>query len=68
MTDEMDVTETTKDRAIAKELREQINDKLIGSPCRSTSAKPADKRSPQRTLQAHQTESRILKRPNTPLN
>ena len=32
MTDEMDVTETIKDRAIAEELREQINDKLIGSP------------------------------------
>ena len=36
--------------------------------CRSTSAKPADKRSPQRKLQAHQTESRSLKRPNILLN
>ena len=32
--------------------------------CRSTSAKPADKRFPQRTLQAHRTGSRSLKRVN----
>ena len=36
--------------------------------CRSTSAKPADKRFPQRTLQAHRTESRSLKRLNILLN
>ena len=43
-------------------------DRIQLDVCRSTSAKPADRRSPQRTSQAHQTKTRTVKIPNLLLN